>query len=200
MQAKLSVTERALAAAMSGLEGAAAQASELREELSAERRRAAALSNGIKDSGVTPSCPTARAGNTRCVGISHSAVNTSTLECSALAHDLRKVRKVSCEHAPDSFYASPLCACDLSAWTLCLRKRRRCCAEARLQAAKRREGAARHRAEANVQLLHQRLKAAESKVISHDSTAPHSITDHSGAAQQMSHTGVALSALIAEGP
>jgi hypothetical protein len=85
MQAKLSVTERALAAAKSGLEGAAAQASELREELSAERRRAAALSNDIKDSGVTPSCPTARAANTRYVGISLSAVNTDALECLALA-------------------------------------------------------------------------------------------------------------------
>lgn len=93
MQAKLSVTERALAAAKSGLEGAAAQASELREELSTERKRAAALSNGIKDSGATPSCPTAHAGNTHYMGILHSAVNTNALECSALAYDLREVRK-----------------------------------------------------------------------------------------------------------
>lgn len=71
MQAKLSVTERALAAAKSGLEGAAAQASELREELGAEGKHAAALSNGIRDSGVTPSCATAHAGNTHHVGISH---------------------------------------------------------------------------------------------------------------------------------
>lgn len=38
-----------------------------------------------------------------------------------------------------------------------------------------------------MQLLQQRLKAAESKVISHDGTAPHSMRDYSGAAQQMSH-------------
>ena len=40
-------------------------------------------------------------------------------------------------------------------------------AEERLNAAKRREDAARQRAEANVQLLQQQLKAAESKVHMH---------------------------------
>ena len=100
------------------------------------------------------------------MGTSHGAINTQALESSALAHvRLRKVAKPSGEDAPDSFYESSLCACDLSAGNLCLQKRRPCCAEARLQAVKRREDAARQRAEADVQLLQQRLKAAESKVI-----------------------------------
>ena len=52
VQGKLSQTERALAAARAGLESAAAQTSELTEELGAERKRAGALTNDVKRAGT----------------------------------------------------------------------------------------------------------------------------------------------------
>ena len=54
VQGKLSHTERALAAARAGLDSAAAQASELTEELTAERKRVSALTSDIKRAGGAP--------------------------------------------------------------------------------------------------------------------------------------------------
>ena len=53
VQGKLSHTERALAAARAGLEGAAAQAVELTEELSVERKRVSALTSDVRRAGET---------------------------------------------------------------------------------------------------------------------------------------------------
>ena len=53
-QAKLSASKRALAAAKSGAEGATAQALELRQQLSAERKRTSTLSTEIKHAGKHP--------------------------------------------------------------------------------------------------------------------------------------------------
>lgn len=51
VQAKLLLTERALEAAKTGLDGVTAQASELREKLSAEQKRAGTLANEVKHAG-----------------------------------------------------------------------------------------------------------------------------------------------------
>ena len=56
VQGKLSQTERALAAARAGLEGAAAQTAELTEELGAERKRAGTLTNDVKRAGMSRQC------------------------------------------------------------------------------------------------------------------------------------------------
>ena len=51
MQAQLSLTERAQAAAKTGLDDVTAQASGLRQSLSAEQKRAGALANEVKHAG-----------------------------------------------------------------------------------------------------------------------------------------------------
>jgi len=57
VQAKLLLTERTLAAAKAGLDGVTAQASGLREKLSAEQKRACALADEVKHAGKVSSPP-----------------------------------------------------------------------------------------------------------------------------------------------
>ena len=54
LQAKLSASERALVVAKSGAEGAAAQASALRQQLSTEQKRVSTLSTDLKHAGSYP--------------------------------------------------------------------------------------------------------------------------------------------------
>ena len=54
LQAKLLSSERALVVAKSGLEGASAQASALRQQLSTEQRRISTLSTDLKHAGSYP--------------------------------------------------------------------------------------------------------------------------------------------------
>ena len=57
VQGKLSLTERALAAAKTGLDGVTVEASGLREKLSAEQKHGGTLANEVKHAGKVSGPP-----------------------------------------------------------------------------------------------------------------------------------------------